>query len=282
MMNTGLAYVDGAFVPAAQASVPLEDLGLQRGYGIFDYLRVAGRVPLFLADHLDRFLRSADVMRLQPPCGRKALSDIIHRLIDAEERTVSGIRILLTGGPSADGYTVTRPRLAVVRQPLASPPDSLPSAGIRLCTYAYRRQLAQVKTTDYLMAIWLQAWLRERGGDDILYHDAGQLRECPRANLFLVDAEGVLVTPSEGMLAGITRKQLLAAAERAGIPAVARNVGLEEVARAREAFITSSTKRLLPVARIDEVEWPTPGPLTQRLWDAFLDREGAYIREHAR
>jgi len=282
MNHIPLAYVDGAFVPASEASVPVNDLGLQRGYGIFDYLRVAGRVPLFLDDHLDRFLRSAAWMRLQPPCGREQLVDIIHRIIDAEDLPVSGIRFLLTGGPSVDGYTVSSPRLAVVRQPLAPLPDALPADGLRLCTYDYRRQLSSVKTTDYLMAIWLQPWLKERGGDDILYHDGGLLRECPRANVFLVDADGVLVTPADGMLAGITRKQVLAAAAAEGIPCRAREVGIQEVRQAREAFITSSTKRIVPVARIDDVELPAPGPVTQRLWQAFLVRERTYVSAHAR
>jgi len=282
MTHVPLAYVDGAFVPASEASVPVNDLGLQRGYGIFDYLRVAGRVPLFLGDHIDRFLRSADRMRLQPPCGKDGLVDIIHRIIDAEDLPVSGIRILLTGGPSDDGYTVSSPRLAVVRQPLAPLPDTLPASGLRLCSYDYRRQLSSVKTTDYLMAIWLQPWLKEGGGDDILYHDAGSLRECPRANIFLVDREGVLVTPKDGMLTGITRRHVLDVAARHDIRVEVRDVSLAELSTVQEAFITSSTKRLMPVCRIDGMPLDPPGPVTKKLWDAFLANERAYLQSHAR
>lgn len=277
-----LAYVDGTFVPAANACVPIEDLGLQRGYGIFDYLRVSGTVPLFLHDHLDRFLRSAEMMRLPLAHDRQGLERIVHEVIDSEVLTVSGIRILLTGGPSSDGYTISAPRLAVIRQPLSAPPGQLPATGIGLCSYGYQRQLSSVKTTDYLMAVWLQPWLKERGGDDILYHDGGLVRECPRSNIFLVDEVGALVTPKEGMLAGITRKQVIAVAEQAGIPSVQRDVRLDEVHRAREVFITSSTRRIVPVRQIDDHLFTSRGPVTQMLWDAFLAHEQAYLRAHAR
>ena len=277
-----MAYVDGAFVPAADACVPIEDLGLQRGYGIFDYLRVSGTVPLFLHDHLDRFLRSAEMMRLPLAHDRQGLEHIVHEVIDSEVLTVSGIRILLTGGPSSDGYTISAPRLAVIRQPLAAPPGQLPATGIRLCSYGYQRQLSSVKTTDYLMAVWLQPWLKDRGGDDILYHDDGLVRECPRSNIFLVDENGVLVTPKDGMLAGITRKQVIAVAEQAGIPSVQRDVRLDEVHRASEVFITSSTRRIVPVRQIDDHHFTSRGPVTQMLWDAFKAHEQAYLRAHAR
>jgi branched-chain amino acid aminotransferase len=282
MSSTPLAFLDGQFVPAADASLPVEDLGLQRGYGIFDYLRVSGRVPLFLEDHLDRFLRSADRMRLPVSQDRQCLARIIHEVIDSEVLTVSGIRILLTGGPSVDGYTITSPRMAVIRQPLSAPLLQLPEVGIRLFSYAFQRQLSSVKTTDYLMAVWLQPWLKEQRGDDILYHDGGFVRECPRSNIFLVDSEGVLVTPGDGMLAGVTRKQVLAVADRLGIPCQVRDVRLEEMYRAAEVFITSSTRRIVPVSQIDGRAIPSPGPVTRRLWDAFLAHEQNYAQTQAR
>lgn len=282
MSGTSLAFVDGAFVPAFDACLPVEDLGLQRGYGIFDYLRVSGPVPLFLEDHLDRFYRSAEVMRLPLGYDRQELVRIIHEVIDSEALTVSGIRILLTGGPSPDGYTISEPRLTVIRQPLAAPPEQLHVNGIVICSYLYQRQLSAVKTTDYLMAVWLQPWLKERGGDDILYHDGGLVRECPRSNVFLVDEAGTLVTPKDGMLAGITRKQVLALAAQEGIPCLQRDVRLEEVQQAREVFITSSTRRIVPVLQVDDQVFPAPGPVTQRLWAAFLTHEQAYLLAHAR
>jgi D-alanine transaminase/branched-chain amino acid aminotransferase len=113
-------------------------------------------------------------------------------------------------------------------------------------TYPHRRQLPDVKTIDYLMAIWLQPLLREKGVDDVLYQGDGVIAECPRSNFFLVTQRGVLVTPGRGVLKGITRMKIieLMAAEE-------RDVLVDELSTAKEAFITSTTKQVTPVTGID-------------------------------
>lgn len=274
-MRSPLCHVEGRFVPMDEAGIPLNDLGLQRGYGIFDFLRVSGRKPLFIDDHLDRFYSSAATMRLPVPETRERLGEVIHELVGLNDLPSSGIRILLTGGPSPDGYAISSPRMAVIQQAMAPPPDELQTPGIRLCSHPYRRQLPEVKTTDYLMAVWLQPWLKENGGDDILYHHEGIVSECPRSNLFIVDRNGVLVTPARDMLKGVTRKKVLSLAHRSGIAVEERDVWLEEMAAASEVFVTSSTKRILPVRSIDGVETPnlTPDSLTVRLWESLMDLE---------
>jgi branched-chain amino acid aminotransferase len=278
-MRSLMCHVEGRFAPLDEAGIPLNDLGLQRGYGIFDFLRVNGRTPLFIEDHLDRFYSSAATMRLTVPETRERLSEIIHELVGHNSLPSSGIRILLTGGPSPDGYAISSPRLAVIHQAMAAPPDEMPTPGIRLCSHPYRRQLPEVKTTDYLMAVWLQPWLRGQGGDDILYHHGGIVSECPRSNLFIVDRSGVLATPARDMLKGVTRKQVIASALRLGIPLEERDIRLEEVAEASEAFVTASTKRVLPVCRIDEIPIPSPvrESVTRRLRDALIDLERSIL-----
>ena len=262
-------------MPLEDAGIPLNDLGLQRGYGIFDFLRAVGKTPLFIDDHLERFYRSAEIMRLPVPAGRERLKEIVWDLAERNDLPSSGIRILLTGGPSPDGYSISSPRLAVIQQPMAPPPDEMPLTGIRLCSHPYRRQLPEVKTTDYLMAVWLQPWLKEQGGDDILYHHEGVITECPRSNLFMVDRQGVLVTPVRDMLKGVTRKNVISAALRLGMSVEERDVTLSEVVAASEVFVTSSTKRILPVCRLDGTEWSMQGPhsLTRRLREALVDME---------
>ena len=81
--------------------------------------------------------------------------------------------------------------------------------GIELVTWPHQRQLPAVKSIDYVMAIWLQPWMKKNGADDVLYHNNGTVTECPRANFFLVMEDGRLVTPAENILEGVTRKKLL-------------------------------------------------------------------------
>lgn len=280
-MTPEICYAEGRFVPAAEATVSIQDLAVQRGYGIFDFLRVAMNRPLFLDDHLLRFFDSAAVMRLSVPEPMDRIREIVHHLVRENNMGDAGIRMILTGGPSPDGYQVTMPCLFVVQQSLTPPPDNLRLPGIHLCTYPFQRTLPQVKTTDYLMAIWLQPWMRGLGGDDILYHSNGILTECPRSNIFIVTANNTLATPAQNMLAGITRKQIIRLATEAGIPVELRDIRLEEIASAREVFITSSTKRLVPVRQVDDTHLPEPGhnSITQLLWKKFMDLERRFVSD---
>jgi D-alanine transaminase/branched-chain amino acid aminotransferase len=262
-------------------SIAPDDLGLQRGYGIFDFLRVMGKVPLYMEDHLDRFYRSADRMHLSVPVDRITLRKIILRLADENNLTVSGMRFLLTGGSSADGYTISSPRLMVMHQPLTAPPVVWPDTGYRLCTHAFLRQMPEVKTIDYLMAIWLQPWLKDQGGDDILYHHDGLVSECPRANIFIVSQSDAIVTPVRNMLHGVTRRQILRVAQSIGLKVEERDLPLTEVMQAKEAFISSSTKRIIPVSRIDDQQFPS-SDLTRYLWEAVMRHEMEHISLHTR
>ena len=101
------------------------------------------------------------------------------------------------------------------------------------------------------MAIWLQPMVKEQQAQDVLYHNNGWMRECPRANFFIVTKDDALVTPGENILKGITRMQILKLAKENNIQVEEREISLEELYNAREVFITSSTKNILPVNKID-------------------------------
>jgi D-alanine transaminase/branched-chain amino acid aminotransferase len=271
------AYVNEAFIPAHEASLPTGDLGIQRGYGIFDFLRIDGTDPLFLTDHLDRFFTSAAYMRLGINHSKGEIEALVHTLVQKNRLQHSGLKLLLTGGDSEDGYTITKPRFSMVQQALMSPPDIISTTGIRLASSDYQRQLPEVKTTDYLMAIWLQQWMQEMGADDILYHQQGQIRECPRSNFFLITQNHTLLTPASGMLKGITRKNILAAANQLGLALEVRDIKLEEIQQAKGAFISSSTKRIMPVHAIDGYTYQIPDalPIMKEIWQELLTMEQA-------
>jgi D-alanine transaminase/branched-chain amino acid aminotransferase len=274
MSNLTCFYKDH-FMPLNVAGFPVTDLGVQRGYGIFDFLRVTENKALFIDDHLDRFCHSAKEMRLPLPYEKAALKELIQKLISQNDLPHSGIRILLSGGTSPDGYKISQPNLVIIQQPITPPADEIYKAGYKLVTYAHQRQMPHVKTTDYLMAIWLQPWVKEQGGDDVLYHQNGIVSECPRSNFFMVTQSGAVVTPGRNILAGITRKQLLAIAAAHGIVIEIKDISLDDIWDAREVFITSSTKRLIPVHTIDDLHF---GPykedsVTAELYRIFLQKE---------
>ncbi len=246
-------YSNNQIQAIESAGVPVTDLLVQRGYGIFDFLRVAKEKPLFIDAHLDRFFNSAEIMRLNIPQTREDIKNIVAELIEKNKMPYSGIRMIIAGGDAPDGYTIEHPHLIIIQASLAEPTLKLPTTGIKLATYNYQRQIPEVKTTDYLMAVWLQPWMKQQGADDILYHHNGIISECPRSNFFLVTKENVLVTANSNMLNGITRKNIITVCKANNIQLEIRDLDLSEIKEAKEAFITSSTKRIIPVHQIDDV-----------------------------
>lgn len=268
-MNKKYVWVNGSLIPADEAYINIKDLAVQRGYGIFDFFKVVNQKPVFLDDHLDRFYHSAGLMRLSVKQSREQLKQMIMDLIQKNGFSDSGIRMTLTGGYSPDGYNIAEPNLLITQQSFKLSKD-LQTEGMSLITYPYQRQFADAKTLDYLKAIWLQPVLKEQGVEDVLYVHDGCLRECPRANFFIVSADGKVLTQQSEMLKGITRKHVLEISGKM-YPTEERNVSLEELRNAKEAFITSTTKNVMPVVKIDGniLGDGKPGKITQSLASAY-------------
>ncbi len=268
-------FINDTFVPRDRAVLHVDDLSIQRGYGVFDFFKLIDGRPIFLDDHLARFEFSAARMRLPIGKTRDALKSILAELIARNELPSSGIRLTLTGGCSPDGYSLATPNLLITQRPLPLTAPLAAATGIRLASFEHQRQLADVKTIDYLMAIWLHPFLAERAADDVLYYQAAVITECPRSNVFLLTRDDRLVTPARNILKGIIRKRVLALAGET-FTVEQRDVHLGEFHDAREAFVTSTTKGVLPVVAIDgrPIANGQPGQATQQLQAA--------LTEHAR
>lgn len=275
-MKTLHCIVNDTFCPFDQAALGVSDLGLVRGYGLFDFFRTVGGKPLFLGEHLDRFARSAQTMRLPLPFDRNTLLVKLRELIERNALPESGVRLLLTGGYAADGYTVATPNLVITEQPLSVPDEP---AALAVITHEHQRQLPQVKTTDYLMAIWLRPKIHEAAAQDVLYHTGGILTEAPRSNVFIVTADGTLATPARDMLVGITRQHVLELV-KGHLPIEERDITLDDLHSAQEVFITGTTKKIAPILRIDgrEVANAESRPITRQLAALLNDRIATEIQ----
>lgn len=266
-------FLNDDFVSAKEACVHINDLALTRGYGVFDFFRTEEHTPLFLSDHLERLYQSAGAMHLPLPYTPSELSRLVYELMQKNDIANSGIRITLTGGYAADNFSIGKPNLIITQQPFPPPDEAVFQKGTRLITYPFCRQFSTAKTIDYLMGIWLQPLIKERAANDVLYHSAGLILECPRANFFMVTREGKLITPKENILKGITRKQLINYSQ---VPCSIeeRDVSFHDLASAKEAFITSTTKTVLPVVAIDNklINNGKPGPVTRAMKQVLLHR----------
>jgi len=269
-----IAYVNNAFINEEKAVLQVGDLALQRGYAAFDFLRTKNGVPLFLDDYLARFFHSAAQMHLRPVQTKRDLKGIIYELIERNKLAESGIRMILTGGYSPDSYAPVTPNLIVLQQSLQMPAPEKFKAGLKVITHEYQRDLPGVKSINYLMGIWLQQKVAEQNAADVLYHYNGIVSEFPRANVFIVTKQGKIVTPVEGILKGITRMKLLELAKD-NFEVEVRTVHLDEVKGAKEVFMTSTTKRILPIHQVDDVVIGEgkAGPVTTLLNNLFLKME---------
>jgi len=276
-MDTKYVFINDRYIEAAQASLFITDLAIQRGYGIFDFCKTIGNKPVFLANHLERFFHSASKMHLDPGYNATELEDILITLIHKNDMGDSGIKITLTGGYSPDGYMIGKPNLVITQQPLELK-LSMDQKGISLVTYAHQRQLPEIKTLDYLMAIWLQPFIKEHHADDVLYHHNGLVNECPRANFFIVTKEEEIITAKNNILKGVIRKNVLKL-DHPEFMISQRDFTLADLRNAKEAFITSTTKHIMPVVSIDgnPISGGMPGVITEQLSNLLLHK----IRQQA-
>lgn len=272
--------INGRLVPDAKASLLVSDLSILRGYGVFDFFAVKSGVPVFLEDYLSRFQRSAAQLRLELPDDLGPLRQVIHEVLVANQADQCGIRLEATGGYSPDGFTPSQPNLLVLCLPLPLPPPAQYKNGIRLMLYPFQRELPEVKSINYLTGIQILPLLREKNADAVLYHDQGWVRESDRSNFFIVSKEGKLLTPAEKVLEGITRKKVLQLA--AGwLETDQKELTVAEILNAGEAFITSTTKGVLPVVAIDghRIGDGLPGKVTLELGRQFEELSLQYIRQ---
>ncbi len=267
-------FFNDHFVTNENAGLHVSDLSMQRGYAVFDFCRTKNRRPLFLTDHLDRFYTSAAAMHLPAPYNKEELTAIIHELMERTLLDEAGIRILLTGGYSVDGYQPASPNLIITCNTVKTASLADFENGITAMTYEHQRELPSVKTINYMMAVWLQPLLKEKKVNDVLYHHKGIITEFPRSNVFIVTKDQRLITPSRHMLRGITRKQVLSIAARQ-MNVEERDIRTEELLQAAEVFLTSTTKKIMPVAAIDgnRIGDGKPGAVTRKLYSAFLQLE---------
>lgn len=266
------AYINDRFVNADEAVLHISDLSMQRGFAVFDFFRTINTVPLFIDDHLQRFYGCAKAMHLEVSKQPTEIKKIVKDLVDSSGLAEAGIRVMLTGGYSADSYQPATPNLVITCVPVKTASTSDFERGYRIITYPHQRELPQIKSINYQMAVWLQPLLKEKKADDVLYCNGDIITEFPRSNVFIVTKEGGLVTPASNVLAGITRKKIME------ISVVAeRDITLQELYDASEVFLTSTTKKIIPVIEVDgkKIGQGRPGPVTSQLLDQLLSLQTA-------
>lgn len=249
---------------------------------MFDFFKVQDGKPVFLDDYLQRFYESARLMDMAVPLSEKKLKEVIAQLIQLNQLPLSGVKMILTGGYSPNGYDLAAPNLIMMQQGFSLPNRATVEEGIKIITHEYVREIPVAKTINYTVGIRLQKEIKAQGADDVLYHQQGTVTEFPRCNFFIVKQDNTVVTPAKDVLLGITRKRTLELASQQ-YPVVEGPVTLEDIYQAKEAFLTSTTKRILPIVQVNgrAIGDGKSGTVTLDLLDRLIAQEEQQVSRTA-
>jgi branched-chain amino acid aminotransferase len=243
-------YFNGDIIPIDQPAFATNDLGLLRGYGLFDYFRTYNGIPFHWNDYWQRFENSARLLKLQVPISQneteKVLADL-HALSGEQE---VAFRFVLTGGYAPDSVNVVQPNFLIKTEALPQDNPAGRLKGIKVLPYQYVRDLPEIKTTNYVHMVLMADEMKRQQAADLLFYKDGEVSELTRSNIFIF-RDGKLITSNRNILNGITRKVVLELAE-AHFEVEVRPVFYQEVITADEVFTTSTTKWVMPVVQIGD------------------------------
>ena len=210
MQTHGFVYFNGAIVPADQAAISPYDVGLLRGYAVFDLLQTIGGVPFQFTEHITRFRASATMLGLEVPATDDEIAKITVELLRLNECTEATVRYVLTGGESPDGmhFDPSTPTFLIITHNIFKVPAQYYATGAKLITHEYRRELPEAKTTNYLTWLRNHHKLDEAGAIDVLYHADGFISEAATASFYVV-RNGRIYAPGEGVLHGTVGELVL-------------------------------------------------------------------------
>ena len=274
--------IDGVLHGRDDARVSVFDRGFLFGEGVYEVLRTYRGRPFLYPEHMRRLRASADRIALACPISDDEMLARISATVDAAQLEGDAyVRILLTRGVGEivyDPAASLSPTVVIIVKPHDDPPASAFADGVRLAlTTVVRNHPGSVdpviKSNNLLNnALAMQQAYREGAFEALMKNHRGHLCECAQSNIFFV-RDGVLLTPpvDAGLLVGVTRGFVLELAAARGLRVDEGALLEEDLPSMQEAFITSTTREIVPVVRIGHytIGDGRPGPVTRQLMDAF-------------
>jgi len=276
-MRQPIYYVNGKFVEAKRAALPLHDLGILRGYGVFDVLRTYDGVPFRLRDHVERLENSARLIDLEIPWSTEELEALTYEILARNDYANASVRYIVTGGPSSNFMTPEgKPSLMIMVTPIPPIDEKLYKEGSKVTTTYTVRERPTVKSINYIGAIMAVEQAKRAGALEAIYkNERNEITEGTRSSFFAIRGDQ-LITPGSEALEGVTRQVVLELAPPL-FTVLQRPIHYCELRYIDEAFITSTTKELIPVVQIDNiiVGGGRPGSKTAQLHKRFRE----YVRQ---
>jgi branched-chain amino acid aminotransferase len=283
--------VNGRIAHGTDAAIPVLDHGFLYGEGVYEVCRTYHGRPLLFDRHMRRLRGSAEMLALPVPFTDDEALALVTETLTAASLARPGVpgpeayvRLLLTRGVgelSYDPASCPRPSVVVIVRPHVETPADIYNLGVRVSLVPIVRNHPRslnplIKSNNLLNnALAMQHALKHGAFEAVMRNHRGAIAECSQSNLFLVKS-GAAVTPpiDAGLLAGITREFLFEVAQEIGVPMAESLVRDDDLLGADEAFLTSTTREVVPIVLVDEhrIGSGRPGPVTRALLEGFRRR----------
>ena len=281
-------YLNGEFMPLAEARVPVLDRGFIFGDGVYEVIPVYSRQPFRMGGHLARLQRSLDAIRLANPLTDAEWTRLTQDMIGRHPGEDQSIYLQVTRGVAKRDHAFpaeTRPTVFMMSSPLVTPAPELVEKGVPCITGVdFRWFKCDVKSISLLGNCLLRQSAAEAGAAEVVLLREGYLTEASASNVFVVKGGRLLSPPKDHLiLPGITHDVVLELAAACAIPVELRPIPEREVREADELWITSSTKEVLAVVTLDgrPVGAGAPGPVFRTVHRAFQEFKRKVMRAAA-
>ena len=277
-MNQGTVYLNGEWLPLAEARVSVLDRGFMLGDGVYELIPVYRRRPFRLDEHLRRLQRSLDGIRLANPLGDAQWREVIAQAIAGHEAEDQSVYLQVTRGAAPRDHAVpanARPTVLAMSNPLLRPDPAQFEQGVRaVSTPDIRWGRCDLKTLNLLPNVLARQKAVEAGCAECIMFRDGVLTEGAASNIFAVK-NGVILAPVKDrrVLPGITYDLVLELAQANGLTHEVRDIAEAEVRQADELWLTSSSREVQAIVELDgkPVGGGRPGPLYRRMYALYQD-----------
>jgi len=282
------AYLNGQFLPLADARIPVLDRGFIFGDGVYEVIPVYSRRPFRLPEHLRRLQHSLDAIRLGNPMADAEWTRLIHELVARHSGEDQSVYLQVTRGVAKRDHAFPKegkPTVFMMSSPLSTPPREQIEQGVPCITATDFRWLkCDVKSVSLLGNCLLRQLAADAGAAEVVLFRDGFLTEASASNVFVVRGGKLLAPPKNHLiLPGITYDVVLELAAAKGIPIELRAIAEQEVRSADELWVTSSSKEVLAITTLDgkPVGNGRPGPLFRTVHQAFQEFKRKVMRAAA-
>lgn len=291
MTDPATIWMDGELIAAEQATVHVLSHGMQRGSTVFDVLKVVqlgeGPHAFGLREHVARFARSMELMGMRSPYSVAEMESAVAAAVMANpgaevvKLAAAWVEIPLRSLPVSE---VPRVYVAALTPEATIDPGGS-AATVRVATASAPKMPPEILPPSLKVAASYTAGVRERlaavarGFDDVVFRSVnGDLAEGTTQSLFVIRGGTIMLPPLDTVLDGITRRAVLDVAKHLGHPIEIRPVAWDDVRSADELFLSSTNAQVLPISRLDDIDFVAPGPVTAALdADVGVMLEGRHL-----